>query len=88
MRVVKKKRRGGEEEKWKERKAVDERHGEEGATETSRFVFFSFSRRNLHLRSIFYDPMANFTCIAFILSGHEYSKIHRFLYRLNFPKLI
>lgn len=57
MRVVKKKRRGGEEEKWKERKAVDERHGEEGATETSRFVFFSFSRRNLHLRSIFYDPM-------------------------------
>lgn len=42
----------------------DERHGEEGATETSRFVFFSFSRRNLHLRSIFYDPMANLTALS------------------------
>lgn len=63
MKVVKKKRGGEEEEKWKERKAVDERHGEEGATETSRFVFFSFSRRNLHLRSIFYDPMANLTAL-------------------------
>lgn len=56
-----------------------------------RHVLFSF----LFLDAIYiYDQFftiqwrISLHCLYFIRSGDEYSKIHRFLYRFNFPKLI